>query len=361
VEIFFFEFYARCGVLFKDVNDIEAMAHSNAFVFDKTGTLTSGILEVKRLAPLSGIDNTELLKTAAQAEFGSRHPVAVSICELARRVNLPFGMPDRIHEEPGRGVKATLGADDIIAGNLPWALDNGARKEDFPDLEAALAEGMSMIFVLRNGKPLGWIGLGDHPRDEARDALAELAALGIGHIAMVSGDRNAVVNSVAATLNVRHIAGECSPADKVDYINRVKADGAQVVFIGDGVNDAPALAASRIGIAMGAAGSDIAINSATIALMNNDLNRLPFLLRLARGLRLTIFQNFIIGGVIIVGGFTFSALGQLSPVLAAVLQVCGAAIVALNSARLIRMGEELQIMPVVSRTGVGPIALEVKA
>jgi Cd2+/Zn2+-exporting ATPase len=159
---------------------------------------------------------------------------------------------------------------------------------------------------------------------------------------MVSGDRQQVVDNVAGVVGLQNCQGECTPSDKVTYIDEIKDQGYRVAFVGDGVNDGPALATSHIGIAMGAAGSDVAIESATIALMNNELDRLPFLLRLARRLRAVIMQNFSVGGLLIVGGMTLSAMAMLSPILAAVIQVAGALCVAMNSARLIRQGEELE-------------------
>jgi len=147
---------------------------------------------------------------------------------------------------------------------------------------------------------------------------------------------------VAQEVGCLEVAAECLPQDKVSYVRALKAKGYRVAVVGDGVNDAPALAAGDLGIAMGAAGSEVAIHSATIALMNNDLRRLPFLIELSRGARRVINQNFLIGVVFILGGLVLAGLGYLNPIIAAVLHNAGSLLVVFNSARLVRMGEHLE-------------------
>ncbi|HOB32661.1 MAG TPA: HAD-IC family P-type ATPase, partial [Verrucomicrobiota bacterium] len=147
---------------------------------------------------------------------------------------------------------------------------------------------------------------------------------------------------VAREIGCEEAVGECLPQDKVDFVHRVKGKGYRVAVVGDGVNDAPALAAGDIGIAMGAAGSEVAIHSATIALMNNDLRRLPFLVKLSRSTRSVINQNFLFGVFFIIGGLTLAAFGKINPIVAAILHNAGSLIVIFNSARLVRKGEELE-------------------
>src|SRR5205807_3378198 len=188
-------------------------------------------------------------------------------------------------------------------------------------------EGFSLIFVARNGKFLGWIGLQDQTRAEAREALAELKQTGVRRIAMISGDRQPVATRVAREIGCEEVIGECLPQNKVEFVRATKAKGYRVAVVGDGVNDAPALAAGDIGIAMGAAGSEVAIHSATIALMDNDLRRLPFLVKLSRSTRTVINQNFLFGVAFIIGGMTLAALGKVPPVLAAAILTAGSLIV----------------------------------
>ncbi len=174
-------------------------------------------------------------------------------------------------------------------------------------------EGWSLIFVARDGRCVGWVGLQDQTRAEAKESLAELKASGVRRVAMISGDRQPVVTRVAAEIGCEEAKGECLPQNKVEFVRSVKDKGYRVAVVGDGVNDAPALAAGDIGIAMGAAGSEVAIHSATIALMNNDLRRLPFLVKLSRSTRAVINQNFLFGVLFIIVGQTVTALGLCRP------------------------------------------------
>jgi Cd2+/Zn2+-exporting ATPase len=184
--------------------------------------------------------------------------------------------------------------------------------------------------------------LQDQTRKDARASLAELKESGVRRIAMISGDRQAVATRVAQEIGCEEAKGECLPQTKVEFVRSVKSKGYKVAVVGDGVNDAPALAAGDIGIAMGAAGSEVAIHSATIALMNNDLRRLPFLVKLSRSTRAVINQNFLFGVAFIIGGMTLAALGQVPPIAAAAMHTIGSLIVVFNSARLVRKGEELE-------------------
>jgi len=203
-------------------------------------------------------------------------------------------------------------------------------------------EGFSLVFVAQNGVCIGWIGLQDETRAEARESLAALLEGGVRRIAMVSGDRQPVATRVAREIGCEEVIAECLPQNKVEFVRKMKSRGYRVAVVGDGVNDAPALAAGDIGIAMGAAGSEVAIHSATIALMNNDLRRLPFLMRLSRSTRSVINQNFMVGVIFIIGGLIAAAFGYVHPVVAAILHNVGSLIVVFNSARLVRYGEELE-------------------
>jgi Cd2+/Zn2+-exporting ATPase len=333
---------ARLGILIKNVADIEAAAKINAFVFDKTGTLTTGELAVSRLAPLAGVTPAELLRTAAAAEKYSNHPTAKALTKLAGEAGVPLPEPKDFSETAGRGVKAEVAGAKVLVGRAQWLKDNGVTGDFLKSVDLNETEGWSLIFVARDGQCIGWVGLQDQTRAEAREALAELKESGVRRIAMVSGDRQPVATRVGREIGCEEARGECLPQNKVEFVRSVKAKGYQVAVVGDGVNDAPALAAGDIGIAMGAAGSEVAIHSATIALMNNDLRRLPFLVKLSRSTRTVINQNFLFGVAFIIGGMTLSALSYVPPVMAAAMHTVGSLIVVFNSARLVRKGEELE-------------------
>jgi Cd2+/Zn2+-exporting ATPase len=333
---------ARLGILIKNVADIELAAKINAFVFDKTGTLTTGELAVSRLAPLNGVTPAELLRITATAEKYSNHPTAKALAKLAAEAGVTLTEPKDFTETAGRGVKADVEGAQVFVGRAQWLQDNGIRENFLKSVDLNETEGWSLIFVARDGKCIGWVGLQDQTRSEARESLVELKASGVRRIAMISGDRQAVATRVAREIGCEESKGECLPQNKVDFVRGVKTKGYKVAVVGDGVNDAPALSAGDIGIAMGAAGSEVAIHSATIALMNNDLRRLPFLVKLSRSTRAVINQNFLFGVAFIISGMTLAALSYVPPVAAAAMHTAGSLIVVFNSARLVRKGEELE-------------------
>jgi Cd2+/Zn2+-exporting ATPase len=333
---------ARLGILIKNVGDIELAARINAFIFDKTGTLTTGRLAVSRLQPMHGATPAELLRVAASAEKYSNHPTAKALAQLAGEAGVPVSEPKDFAEAAGRGVSARVEGAEVLVGRAQWLKEQGVAEDFLKSVDLNETEGFSLIFVARGGKCLGWIGLQDQTRAEAREALADLKTTGVRRIAMVSGDRQPVAARVAREIGCEEVMGECLPQNKVEFVRQMKAKGYRVAVVGDGVNDAPALAAGDLGIAMGAAGSEVAIHSATIALMNNDLRRLPFLVRLSRQTRSVINQNFLVGIFFVIGGLILSSLGTITPIFAAILHVVGSLIVVFNSARLVRQGEELE-------------------
>ncbi|HEX4264127.1 MAG TPA: cation-translocating P-type ATPase [Verrucomicrobiae bacterium] len=333
---------ARLGILIKNVADIELAAKINAFVFDKTGTLTTGQLAVSRLAPLGETKPAELLLLAASAEKYSNHPTAKALAQLADEAGVPLVEPKDFTETAGRGIKAQVNGATVLVGRAQWLKDNGVDSNFEKSVDLNETEGWSLIFIARNGQCVGWVGMQDKTRAEAKESLVDLKENGVRRIAMISGDRQAVATRVAAEIGCEEAVGECLPQNKVEFVRAVKLKGYKVAVVGDGVNDAPALAAGDIGIAMGAAGSEVAIHSATIALMNNDLRRLPFLVKLSRSTRAVINQNFMFGICFIVIGLTLAAFGKITPIPAAILHNVGSLIVIFNSARLVRKGEELE-------------------
>jgi Cd2+/Zn2+-exporting ATPase len=333
---------ARLGILIKNVADIELAARINAFIFDKTGTLTTGRLVVSRLAPLGDTTPAELLRIAASAEKYSNHPTAKALAQLADEASVPTAEPKDFAETAGRGVAAQIDGSTILVGRAAWLRDNNVKEDFMKSVDLNETEGWSLIFVARNGQCIGWIGLQDKTREEARASLEELKHSGVRRIAMVSGDRQPVALRVAKEIGCEEVVGDCLPQNKVEFVRQTKNKGYRVAVVGDGVNDAPALAAGDLGIAMGAAGSEVAIHSATIALMNNDLRRLPVLVRLSRQTRAVINQNFLLGILFVIGGLVLAAMKFINPIIAAVLHVAGSLMVVFNSARLVRHGEELE-------------------
>jgi Cd2+/Zn2+-exporting ATPase len=245
-------------------------------------------------------------------------------------------------ETPGRGVVGRVAGHEVVVGRQSFLdaheVDLSATRHDG---HGASVEGMSLLYVARDGKCLGWIGLEDRARPEARTAAQELLGLGVKRLSMLTGDRWSVAKKVAGELGCTDVQGECLPEQKLRLVEMLRAEGHMVAVVGDGVNDAPALAAGDLGIAMGAAGSDVAIDSASIALMSDDLGRLPFLVRLSRRLRSVIIQNILVGAVFVVGGLILASMGYISPIVAALMHNVSSFIVIFNSARLVRFGENL--------------------
>ncbi len=333
---------ARLGVLIKNVADLEIAGKITALVFDKTGTVTTGRLYVTKLTPAEGVEPAELLATAAAAEYMSKHPAARAIQNLAKQAKLtPAGAED-FKEIPGKGVIAKVDSATVIVGRDTFLKENGIDTGNVPNPALAETQGFSTLYVAKDSKCIGWIGLQDKTRPEARQAFEQLRKVGIKRTTMLTGDRDEVANRVAAELGCTDYKAHCLPQDKLAIVEQLKKDGHTVAVVGDGINDAPALAAGDLGIAMGAAGSDVAINSASIALMSDDLNRLAFLVRLSRRTRSIIAANLTIGIIFIVLGVAAAAIGWLPAVYAAFLHFLGSLIVVFNSARLVRSGEELE-------------------
>ena len=268
--------------------------------------------------------------------------VRQALVQLAEEAGVPLAAVTDFKETAGKGVAGTVDGKRVVIGRAAFLRDQGVRDGFTSTVDLDETAGFSLLFVAANGECIGWVGLQDQTRPEAASALKELQEAGIRRVAMVSGDRKPVAERVAKEIGIEEVVAECLPQDKVEYVRQTKAKGHRVAVIGDGVNDAPALAAGDISIAMGAAGSEVAINSATIALMNNDLRRLPFLVRLSRMSRSVINQNFLFGVFFIIGGLAAAALGYLNPIVAAIMHNAGSLIVVFNSARLVRMGEELE-------------------
>ncbi|MHC4624997.1 MAG: heavy metal translocating P-type ATPase [Planctomycetota bacterium] len=336
---------ARLGILIKNVADLETAGKITALVFDKTGTVTTGRLYVTKLTPAEGVEPADLLSVAASAEKMSKHPAARAVQNVAKEANVALLDAIDFEEKPGKGVTATVGSANIIVGRDTFLKENRIDIANVPDPGLHEEQGFSTLYVAKDTECIGWIGLQDKTRPEAQGAVGELLGIGVKRATMLTGDRDEVANRVAAELGCTDYKAHCLPQDKLSIVEQLRKDGHTVAVVGDGINDAPALAAGDLGIAMGAAGSDVAINSASIALMSDDLKRLPFLVRLSRKTRGIINLNLFFGIVFIILGVAAAAAAWLPAVYAAVLHFLGSLLVVFNSARLVRYGEELGHLP----------------
>ena len=331
---------ARLGVLIKNVSDLESAGRLTSMVFDKTGTLTTGQLAVTRLTPVGGFDPTAMLELTSSLEQYSKHPVARAIMDVAKKANLVTKEVAGFNEVPGRGVSGTIDGKTVMVGRDSWLNENGVDMSPLTEGDTP-PDGVSLLYVACDNKCIGWVGMEDRTRPEARQAMEDLAELGIKRLVMVTGDRLAVAKRVAAEMGCSEVKAECLPQEKLQLVNQLQHEGYRVAVVGDGVNDAPALAAGDLGVAMGAAGTDVAINSASIALMNSELDRLPFLVKLSRETRQVVFQNLAFGMIFIIVGLVLSGQGKIIPIVAAIMHLVSSLVIVFNSARLVRFGEEL--------------------
>lgn len=333
---------ARLGVLVKDMSSLETAANLNAVIFDKTGTLTTGRLSVARTEPAEGVDRSALLRTAAAVALGSNHPASRAVIAAASEAGIEVLAAKNIVERAGKGMAGSHAGRRVLLGRRVWLEEQGVQ---IP--EHTVSDEITPLYAAEDGRCLGWIGLRDETRADARAAVNELKQLGVRRVMMLTGDRRAVAERISDELGCTDVQAECLPEGKLRMVEALKKDGYRVAVVGDGVNDAPALASGHIGIAMGTAGHDISINSAGIALMSDNLTRIPFLIRLSRRLRSVMHQNLAFGVIFVLFGMISGGFGWIThPVIAALLHNAGALFVIFNSARLVRFGEEqLEAVP----------------
>jgi len=327
---------SRLGILIKSVRFLEQAASIDTVVFDKTGTLTTGQLLVERIQPAGALSETELLVVAASVESHSSHPVARALVAEAQNRKLALIEATSAEEAHGHGVAAELEGRQVLLGRASWLAAHSVSVPPDP----REARNLSVLHLAVNGELAGTIYLSDSVRAEAGGMAAHLGRLGIKRLIMLTGDRKNVADTVAAGLGISEVHAECLPQHKLEVVNNLKQGGHRVLVIGDGINDAPALASGDLSVAMGALGSDVAIQTADAALMTEGIGRLPLLLALSRRTLQIIHMNLLAGLAFVVLAITASSMGWVTPILAAFIHEFGAFFVLLNSARLLRFGEE---------------------
>jgi len=340
---------SRLGILIKNTRFLESLGDVDTVVLDKTGTVTLGKLELVAVRPVAGIDESQLLVRAARCAGGSRHPVSRAVIEAAAARDLEVEQlagGATIEEVPGKGVRARGNGLQVMLGRREWLAELGAEMPPVPDhagpivwvaeVDSADADTIGASpATAAVPRPLGCLLLADVPRPEAKQALADLRRLGLVRSVLLTGDRREVADQIGAALQTDEVIAEVLPEQKLEVIHQERQEGRVVMMVGDGVNDALALATGDVGVALGAVASDVALQSADVALMTNDLGRLPLTVRLARRTRRTINENLLIGVFVSVGFVAAASLGWVGPLLAAVLHNLGEVFVLGNSARLL--------------------------
>lgn len=285
---------ARNGVLIKGGAYVEAPAKLRAIALDKTGTLTEGKPRVLEVVPLSGHDERELLERAAAMESRSDHPLAQAIVAFAKERGVGFVPVEDLQIIQGKGATARFNGERYWLGSHRYLEERGQEtEEDHRRLEALSEGGRTVVVVGNENHVCGFIALADAVRPGARQAIEALRDAGVRHIVMLTGDNQETARAIAAETGVDEVHAELLPVDKVTAVENLVAKYGDVAMVGDGVNDAPALGRANLGIAMGAAGSDAAIETADIALMSDDLSRLPWLVRHSRRTLAIIRQNIV--------------------------------------------------------------------
>jgi len=325
---------SRHGILVKGSAFLEQLATVDSVMFDKTGTLTLGQLRLVGTAPVPGTDRDRLIKLAGSLGASSSHPISRALsAEVPERER--FHLAD-VHETRGLGVTALLGNEKVALGRAELFRDMGIPAEP-PNHDGPIAG------VSRGAMFLGWLLLADEVRPEAAKAIAELKTLGLRRLLVMTGDRSPEAHRIAAKLHLTDVRGEALPAEKMAFVVDEIAKGHRPMVVGDGINDALALKAGAVGVAMGAQGTDVALASADLVLMSNDLRRLGTCIRLSRHCRSTILTNVGIGlgwTVLLVVLGAANVFGTSGPLAAAVLHNAGTIVVLGNAGRLLRFQDK---------------------
>jgi cadmium-exporting ATPase len=278
---------SRKGVLFKGSNYLEAITKVNTVVMDKTGTLTQGVFKVQKIVPADFLLETDLVNLVASVETQSTHPIAKAIVEYAKEQNIEVIKPEIVNEIAGHGLQASINGKIVLVGNPKLLIKNNV---EFPPEIATIPE--TIVVCAINGIYSGYILVADAPKEDAATAVNALRELGIKNIVMLSGDKQAIVSQLATELNVTQAHGDLLPEGKVEYVEQLKSDpGNNIAFVGDGINDAPVLAMSDVGIAMGGLGSDVAIETADVIIQTDQPSRIATAITIGKATRRIVIQN----------------------------------------------------------------------
>lgn len=328
---------ARNGILIKGGVHLESLAKIDTIAFDKTGTLTVGKPQVQAVSLFEPtMDEQRLLQIAAAADRRSAHPLALAVVNYAAAKNISVPQPESFDSVAGKGVRAVVDGAEVLVGNAALLAEIGVA----PPAEA-LREGFTAVFVTVDRNLKGAVYLADEIRASTPAAIERLRGSGIEHIAMLTGDNNSTAKVVAGRTGIDEVFAELLPAQKVDAIRELQQSGRSVAMVGDGVNDAPALAAANLGIAMGVGGTQAALEAADIALMTDDLDKIVLGRIIAQRAYRTIKENLFVGvGVVHVLGITAALLGWIGPIQAAFLHLGPDVLVFLNSVKLLKIKVE---------------------
>lgn len=326
---------ARQGVLVKGGIHLERMATVRVVAFDKTGTVTTGNLTLDAVHPLAGYSDNDVIGTAAAIESQSEHPIAAAILSAARSRQVALQTPVGVRALPGLGVEGQIDGAQIVCGTPRLFASRGTLS---PEAAAAAQElaarGMSPVIVWRNGQSIGVLGVTDRPKADAARVMSDLRAQGVSRVAMLTGDHDAAARATGSQVGVDDVRSAQLPQDKVAAVEELRHAHGAIAMIGDGVNDAPALAAADVGIVMGAMGSDAALETADIALMTDELPKVPYTLRLSRATLANIRVNVALSIGLKVAFVVMAVAGAATLWMAVLADTGASALVVANAVRL---------------------------
>lgn len=328
---------AKKGILIRGGAALETIGNVNAVVLDKTGTLTLGAPKVMDVMSFGGTTEPEVVGLAAVAEKFSEHPLSNAIVEKAHELGIMVADPTDFEVMVGHGVKSHLSGAEILVGNdkllKSFGVELTSKTQSF--LREQENFGRTSVFVCENRSIIGIISIADVPRDGVAQSISNLRSAGIRRVVMLTGDKRATANSIAEQAGITEVESDLLPEQKVESIKRLKVEGYKVLMVGDGINDAPALAAAHVGVAMGKVGTDVAIETADVVLMSDDLAKVSKTISLGKKTLSMIKQNIFLAMTVNILGIVFAVHGDINPMLAAAIHEGNALFVVLNSARLL--------------------------
>jgi Cd2+/Zn2+-exporting ATPase len=341
---------ARGGVLIKGGVHLENLRSLSVIAFDKTGTITTGKPSVTDVVVLSG-DETSLLATAASVESRSGHPLAQAVVQAARLRKLDWPVAGDVQSVTGKGIHALVSSAQVSIGNLRLFADDVVPDKVRAQVVRLESLGKTTMLVRSDDVFLGLLALADTPRPGMRDVFGRLASLGIRETVMLTGDNEQVAKVVAASVGIADVRAGLLPEDKLRIIDELMHRNKSVAMVGDGVNDAPAMARATIGIAMGGAGTDVALETADVALMADDLSRLPFAIALSRASHTIVQQNLWAAFGVVALLIPATLFGLASMGIAVLVHEGATVLVVLNALRLLRFVDAGEVRAALPKQG----------
>ena len=329
------------GFLVREGDALERLAKVGKIAFDKTGTLTYGKPDVVDVVSADGTNKDKIFALAAGAELMSEHPLGKAVVDAYKKRKIAIEKPTVFNMIIGKGVKAEIEGKAVLAGNINLLKENGIEASEIiiEKAENYIKDGCTVIYVSENAEILGFLVLSDTVREDSKNTISSLYNAKVTPV-LLTGDNERAAGAIARNLGIKNFRADCLPEDKLKKISKIQATGEGVCMIGDGINDAPALKKADVGIAMGAVGSDIAVDAADIALVNDDIKELPHLVLLSKRMMKTIKINLSFSMFLNFSAIILAITGVLGPVVGALIHNAGSVLVIINSALLLNWNKK---------------------